>query len=172
MLISVSKTRKRRKVQDKIGAELKRYSFVGIIFLSLVILDQLFKYVASIYLTADEPLIIIPGILWLTYVKNTGAAFGLAKGLSFYLSIFGLLSLALIFFWYAEMILKYSYGVYGASILAAGAFGNLIDRLRLGYVIDYLDVGFWPVFNFADVCITIGIALILIIFLKELKEKC
>ncbi len=151
---------------------MKRYLIPGLIFSFLVILDQFFKYLVIMSLSSDDHLTILPGILWLTCVRNTGAAFGLAKGISFYISVVGILGLAIIFFWYADLIFKYRYGAYGASILAAGALGNLIDRLKFGYVIDYLDVGFWPVFNFADICITIGVVSILIMFLKELKEKC
>lgn len=150
---------------------MKRYLVFGFVFFVLLVLDQVLKYLVSVYLPEDRSVVVIPGILWLTYVKNTGVAFGLAKGFSFYLSLFGLVGMALIFFLQADVILKHNYGLYGASILSAGAIGNLIDRLRFGYVIDYLDLGFWHVFNFADVCITVGIVLILLIFFKELQNK-
>ena len=102
-----------------------------------------------------------PGVFHLTRVNNTGAAFGILRNGSAALAVFSALSVA--------AIVAYLAGFFGArprnaaawALVAGGALGNLYDRLASGYVVDYLDFRVWPVFNFADACISVGIAWIL-----------
>ena len=108
----------------------------------------------------------------LTYVVNTGAAFGLLPQYSIYL--------VLIAFLVIGMILLYQRYLPAGSLLVntalglqmGGAVGNLIDRLHYGYVVDFVDVRVWPVFNFADASITAGVCLLayFLIFAQEKKE--
>jgi len=101
------------------------------------------------------------GFLRITHVHNTGAAFGLFPDQSFALSIAALVGITAIL---AYVIVIYPYfplpsGMLGKSALGlifGGAVGNLIDRLRFGYVTDFIDFGFWPAFNIADSAVTIG----------------
>lgn len=103
-----------------------------------------------------------PPIVSLTYVQNTGAAFGMFKGQQ---SVFVAFSCAVIGWIAWEFLTKpqsMSLTTWGSALILGGAVGNLIDRLRLRYVIDFLDLHVWPVFNLGDSAITIGVALLLI----------
>ena len=137
----------------------------GLVFL----LDRFTKafLVARVHPGQSVPL--LPPVLRLTYVQNTGAAFGLFKGQQF---LFIVISIAVISWISRELLLRppaaaragpptqapitWAYG-----LILGGAAGNLIDRLRLGYVIDFLDLRVWPVFNVGDSAITIGVALLI-----------
>ena len=101
-----------------------------------------------------------PGVFHLTRVENTGAAFGLWHNAAGALAFFSAASvLAIVVYmlgWFgprAEGSQRYAW-----ALVAGGALGNLYDRVTLGHVIDYLDFRIWPVFNFADVCISVGVA--------------
>ena len=100
----------------------------------------------------------------LTHIKNTGAAFGLFHGQAFPLTIVALVGVA--------VLLVYALFVYrrfpdldkrlawiGLGLVLGGTIGNLIDRLRFGYVTDFIDFGFWPAFNIADPAIVVGVIL-------------
>ena len=114
----------------------------------------------------------IPGLFNLTYLTNTGAAFGLLAGdhgmwrQVFFIGV-AVVALAAIGFLYRKLRpVSVWYGV-ALGLIAGGAIGNLIDRLRLGSVIDFLDVyvgaHHWPAFNLADSAITVGVAIFLLI---------
>jgi len=101
------------------------------------------------------------GLFRLTHVHNTGAAFGLFQGQSFPLTIVGLVSVAFILlyalFLYRQFpLLDNRLGKSALGLILGGAVGNLTDRLRFGYVTDFIDVGIWPAFNIADSAITVG----------------
>ncbi len=128
---------------------------------ALIVLDQIFKLWAERNLDpVPDPF--LPG-LYLTYVKNTGIAFGLFQGNS---ELLGWLSLAV----GVLILLCLGYGRsalwtrFSLSLIAAGALGNAIDRIGRGYVIDYLDIGpgLWPVFNLADALVVIGVLVLLL----------
>ena len=101
------------------------------------------------------------GLFRLTHVHNTGAAFGLFQGQSFPLTIVGLVSVALILLYALFLcrqfpLLDNRLGKLALGLILGGAVGNLTDRLRFGYVTDFIDVGIWPAFNIADSAITVG----------------
>ena len=123
---------------------------------ALILLDQVTKFLVSAKLQLNESFPIFKDALHITRIHNTGAAFGIFKGM---LPVFILLSIITIFLviLYAN---RFRHGYFhlriGLLLILAGAIGNLIDRIRLGYVIDFIDVRFWSVFNMADTTITIG----------------
>jgi signal peptidase II len=137
----------------------------------VVILDQLSKWWISVNFSLYETREVIPGIFNITFVTNTGAAFGLLAGWDtvwrqvFFVSV-SLLALVALFFAYRHFREEGRLAVYGLALVAGGAVGNLIDRLRFGRVIDFLDfylgVYHWPAFNVADAGITIGVGLLLL----------
>ncbi|MFH0771876.1 MAG: signal peptidase II [Candidatus Omnitrophota bacterium] len=129
----------------------------------VVILDQITKMAAVFYLNDLEPLPLICGILNFTLVRNTGAAFGLFKGNA---SLFVLISVVAIMAISFHLLKKNTVFYFPLSLILGGAIGNLIDRLRLGYVIDFIDFQVWPVFNVADSCITIGAATLFFLIIK------
>ena len=132
----------------------------------MVLADQISKTVVRSTMTLYESITVIPGFFHLTYITNDGMAFGINFPFGIY--IFSAISIILtvILFWYLwtireENIILRS----GVAMILAGAIGNLIDRLLLGEVVDFLDfmIGdlHWYVFNFADSFVTIGMGIIL-----------
>ena len=143
----------------------------------MVLADQISKTVIRSTMTLYESITVIPGFFHLTYITNDGMAFGINFPFGIY--IFSAISiiLTIILFYYLwtiryESILIRS----GVAMILAGAIGNLIDRLLLGEVVDFLDfmIGdlHWYVFNFADSFVTIGMGIILYdaIFLEKKRQ--
>lgn len=142
----------------------------------LVIVDQLLKiWVLSSLAGLGSSVMLIPGLLQLTYVENRGAAFGIMQGR---VGILSLLTLAVIIFCIVLLIRKVRNRMAATSLalIVAGGLGNLIDRVFRGFVVDFLDVSplfSFPVFNFADCCVVIGTILLLIylFFFDETAKK-
>jgi signal peptidase II len=127
-----------------------------------LVADQLTKFLILVSFRSGDSFPLIPPILHLTYVQNTGAAFGLFKGQQW---LFIAMSLAVIAwivreFWSGRILTPSV--MWGCALILGGAAGNLIDRLRLGYVVDFIDVRVWPVFNLGDSAITVGVAILII----------
>ena len=136
-------------------------------------IDRFAKIAALKLLDPGESVSAIPGFLSITLVLNDGAAFGLFRGRS---AFFVLIALAVIIAITAYLIKSRPSDraiSAGLGLILGGALGNLADRMVFGRVIDFIDLGFWPVFNIADSCITIGAAvLIFAVFLsKKSKQK-
>lgn len=90
-----------------------------------------------------------------TFVKNTGSAFGILKGIPLFFIILSFVVLGILA-WYYERRGSSRYGLW-LCIIGAGVVGNLLDRILLGFVVDFVDLKFWPVFNVADSAIVIGV---------------
>lgn len=124
--------------------------------------DQLTKALIVASFAPGESLPLLPPILHLTYVQNTGAAFGLFKGQQALFVLLSLLVIGVIIWELAAKRVHAASTLWGSGLVLGGAIGNLIDRLRLGYVIDFIDLRVWPVFNVGDSAITIGVALLIL----------
>ena len=127
---------------------------------AVVGVDQLIKRLVMDRFTPGESLPLIPSVLHLTYVQNRGAAFGLLQGQQ--LLFIGLA--LLVIGWLGRELIKTGTSrlvAWSAALVLGGAAGNLLDRICLGYVVDFIDVRVWPVFNVGDSAITIGVALLL-----------
>lgn len=140
-------------------------------FLSLgvLIVDQWAKYLAEQYLFGNAPVVIVPGFVDLSYVSNSGIAFGLfAAGSSVagvaIITALGLLALALVLYYFVNTPETNRVALVALALILGGAVGNLLDRVLSGTVTDFIDVYIgthhWPTFNAADSAITIGIILI------------
>ena len=126
-----------------------------------LLLDRLAKAFVVAHLHPGQSAPLLPPLLHLTYVQNIGAAFGLFKGqqllfIVISIAVIGWISRELLLRPPAQAMIGRAYG-----LILGGAAGNLIDRVRLGYVIDFLDLRVWPVFNVGDSAITIGVALLI-----------
>ncbi len=132
---------------------------IFIIAAAILGLDQLVKFFLSKNLVLGQPVAVIKNIFYLTLVHNRGAAFGVFKNLTF---IFVFTALAVIVLIIKDLRKVKQVNLYALSLalILAGATGNLIDRLRFGYVVDFLDFRVWPVFNIADSSITVGAILL------------
>ena len=121
-----------------------------------MVLDQVTKAAVSRALHLGQSLPIFPGIFRLTLVHNTGAAFGLFKNGTLILIFVSLFSIAILPWWGRQLGLSQRSAPMALAWIIGGALGNLIDRLRFGYVVDFLDFRVWPVFNLADSAIVLG----------------
>ncbi|MFW6306580.1 MAG: signal peptidase II [Bacillota bacterium] len=139
-----------------------------ILILLIVIFDQLIKVVIQSNFVPGQSIPVINNIFHLTYVRNIGAGFGILAGRrSFFIILTVLILISLMIYRY-----KMSSNIYSdiaIALIIGGAIGNLIDRVRLRYVVDYLDFRIWPVFNLADSAVSVG-AVILMIYIWNQKE--
>ncbi|MGH7198905.1 MAG: signal peptidase II [Candidatus Omnitrophota bacterium] len=132
---------------------------------AIFLLDRVLKILVIRFLSEGEGFPVIPGIFHVTRVNNTGAAFGILRGNGAFLILISALCIAFLVFY----LLKNSFrglAPVAWSLVLAGALGNLYDRLRYGYVVDFLDLRVWPVFNAADVSICLGAFLIVLHLFK------
>jgi len=148
--------------------------------LAVVVLDQLTKLLVVNSFRLHESLVIIPNFFNLTYLTNKGAAFGFLAGVTsawrhyFFLI---LVSVALVLLCIAWFRMRKDHRFYGPALamIAGGAIGNVIDRVRFGAVVDFLDFHVaghhWPVFNVADSAITVGVAFFLLANILEERQK-
>ncbi len=102
------------------------------------------------------------GFFQLTHIYNTGSAFGLFRGQSFSLTIVGLAGVVILLLYVLIGYHRFPYldsrlSKSALGLVLGGTIGNLIDRLRFGYVTDFIDIGIWPAFNVADSAVTVGI---------------
>ena len=135
-----------------------------------ITIDQIFKYYILIN-KENLPNNIINGVLNFTYCENRGIAFGIGQGGA---KIFALMTLLMIIVALIYIAFKFNklkgLTVFGIALVISGGIGNLIDRLFRGYVIDYIDfseIVDFPIFNFADICIVVGVIIIGISYLKN-----
>ena len=161
--------------KSKAGS-LKALEYTVIYFflmLFLVIADQLVKYYIDFSMEYQSQLPVIDGFFSLHYVRNTGSAFSFLAdkpwGISVLSIISGVLGLMVIVLMIVACVKHLKLLGFAFSLIAAGAFGNLIDRVRLKYVIDYLRFDFgsytFPIFNLADICAVVGTFILLGIIL-------
>ncbi len=128
----------------------------------VIVLDQLSKHYISTAFAPGESRIVIPHALWLTYVQNHTGAFGLFGSKTWLLILMALAVLTLFWFSFRDSAARSRTVRIAFGAIVGGAVGNIVDRLHYGYVVDFLDLRWWPVFNVADSCITIGVALLVL----------
>ena len=150
----------------------RRNLYLLALWLSILGADQTTKALVKNLMSVGES-IPVNSPVRLTYVQNTGSAFGLFTNQTFALTIaaaVGIVVIAFVFFRSggASNLLAIS-----LTMQMAGAIGNLIDRIAYGYVVDFVDFRFWPVFNVADSSITIGFVILAValLFGKDSKDK-
>jgi signal peptidase II len=146
-----------------------RWSF-WIVAAAVVVLDQWTKMLVQRSLPLNgEPLPLIPGVVYLTHVHNTGMAFGRFSGAGPVLIVAAVAAAVAIIVYRAQLLGRegalHPLLNLGLALPLGGAVGNMIDRVRLGHVVDFVDLRWWPVFNVADSGITIGGVLLVYYFL-------
>ena len=153
----------------------QRENLIGILAAALLIgLDQWTKYLAVLHLKGQSPIVLWDGVFELHYLENRGAAFGILQGQKGIFLICTAAILVLIAYFYNRLpagrrfFLMRLVGV----LLIAGAIGNLIDRMRYSYVVDFLYFKLidFPVFNVADCYVTVGAVLLAVLVLFVYKE--
>ena len=153
--------------------------YLALIIIALIILDQISKISIESYFTEGSELVIIPGFFNLVLVYNKGVAFGMMSNWEdstrqMILIIIGILASIMITWMYFKEYANSKIGSFCLSIIVAGAIGNVIDRIRIGKVVDFLDFyikgNHWPAFNFADSYICIGVAILMFVKTSPKKE--
>lgn len=151
----------------------ERPSFLPLILWGgvVVAVDQLTKWLIQVNFLPHESWEVIPGLFNLTYITNTGAAFGILAGehstlrLLFFVGVAVVALLAIVLGW-RQLCGEQRLIPHALGLIAGGAAGNLIDRLRFGAVVDFLDCyvqgHHWPAFNVADSAICVGVVLFLL----------
>lgn len=123
----------------------------------LVLSDQLIKWLVTSQLTLNQSVPVLQDIFHITYIQNNGAAFSILQGKQPFLigitMVFIIVLLVLI--WRNKKNGHWSFLV-SLTLITAGGIGNLIDRIFLGSVVDFLDFRFFPIFNLADICVVCG----------------
>ncbi len=145
----------------------------------VLLLDQASKVYIDRTFFRHETVVAIENFFHLTYVRNQGAAFGILADSSIRLPFFigiSLLAVVGILWYYSRLHTQQTLLRYALVLVLSGAVGNLIDRIRLGEVIDFIDVHWyehhWPAFNIADSAITVGVGLLLIdLWREEMARK-
>jgi len=151
----------------------KSQAVASALFVLLILfIDQYLKYMVRQNLLAGESVPIISNILHITFVTNTGAAFGLFKNATPVFVVISVVAVAFVAMLLIKIIqqggfFKRPMFNFSLILILSGAIGNLIDRLFFGYVIDFIDVRIWPVFNIADSSITVGTLLLILSFMRH-----
>lgn len=149
-----------RPVVDHSPVLLTAYAAVLAAALVVLVLDQVSKQVVSQSLRGGRVVDFLGGAVRLDFTSNTGAAFGLFKNAGL-LFVFIALAVTVAFVAYRRRLAALPMSARLASgMVLGGALGNALDRVRLGYVVDFIDLRWWPVFNLADSCIVIGACLL------------
>ncbi len=143
---------------------------IFLVALVVVIIDQVSKFLIVSNLGVGQSIPVIPGYFEFTYVVNHGAAWGLLSGKTAYLIVLAIILLVLLLL-YLKFCLKSRNQFIALALVLGGAVGNLIDRIRLGWVIDFVDFKVWPVFNVADMAIVVGSLLLLWFLHRENREN-
>lgn len=147
-----------------------------VIFLGILIIDQVSKaFIISRIALNSSPVNILWRIVRLHHVKNDGVAFGITLGNPLIFKITSVLTVLFVFIFYLYIPKKCNWKRFSIALIAGGAVGNVLDRLLYGKVTDFILIGYkninWPVFNFADIAVTIGIAFYLYLVLLKKEDE-
>ena len=151
------------------------YVIDALLFIILIFIDQFTKYLAVNNLKDKIPKTLINGVLQLNYLENRGAAFGMFQNQKIFFVFIAVVFLAVIFYVIIKTPADKKYMLMHILLImiGAGAVGNLIDRVRLNYVVDFIYFSLinFPIFNFADICVTVGTIVFVILILFVYKDN-
>lgn len=134
-------------------------------------IDQLTKWLVEQHIRRGSWHVVVDGVVNLRHDRNSGAAFGIMPGQNALLIIVTIVAIGFIFFYYRQFQ-KNLWMKVALGFLLGGALGNFVDRLRLGEVVDFLQIGiqqaglWWPTFNVADICICVGAGMLIVHLLR------
>lgn len=138
----------------------------------MVVVDQVVKYWAVTVLAPVGSIPLIPGVLQLSYVENRGAAFSILQNQIWLLLVITVVILAIIIYSLHRKYIQTMLGKISLVVIAAGAVGNMIDRIFRHFVVDMIQTTFidFPVFNIADIYVTVGVVLFVIYMLFQHRD--
>ncbi|BDF33932.1 lipoprotein signal peptidase [Lachnospiraceae bacterium] len=153
----------------------KHYAVAVIAAAAGVLLDQFTKYLAITRLKGEEPFILLKGVFQFEYLENRGAAFGLFQDqrMFFFISVAVICTVVIWFYLKVPMERRFLPLRICAVLIVAGAFGNCIDRVRLNYVVDffYIKLIDFPIFNVADIYVTVSTFALVVLLFFYYKEE-
>jgi signal peptidase II len=132
---------------------------------AVIVVDQLTKFLTRFYMQPGQSIPLIDNVFHLTYRQNTGAGFGILQNQNLLLIFVSAIALCFVIYYCLksrDFLLRLM-----LSLLSGAIIGNLIDRILLGFVTDFLDFRIWPVFNVADSVITISVICLIIYYWKK-----
>ena len=145
------------------------------VFAAAIILDQWSKWIVSGRMELGTSIEVLGRFFRLTYIHNPNAAFGIALFGGGVHLLFSIVALGLLLFVRYKTPLSQRGARLALTLILGGAIGNLIDRLRMGEVVDFFDFGIgryhWPVFNVADIAVTVGVFLLLFSYIRDSAQQ-
>lgn len=141
-----------------------------LVVLIVVIIDQLSKFYIQTHMVSGMSIPIVKDIFHITYVLNPGAAFGLFEHQTLFFLIVAVALVVGAIYYYPRIPKQYRLLRFGTGLMVGGAIGNVIDRIKTGYVVDFFDFRIWPVFNMADAAIVCGVGCIIFTMIYLHKE--
>src|SRR3989338_3389114 len=145
----------------------RKYHVVFSTALIIILIDQLSKFLIKSNFQLNQSVPIINNIFHLTYINNTGAGFGILKAQTLILIFVSIAVIGIIFYNFDKIKNKEILLQVLVGFVLGGTIGNLIDRMAYGHVIDFIDFRIWPIFNFADSFVTIGVIGLIIYLWKK-----
>ena len=138
-------------------------------------IDQITKFIVDSNMALGQSITIVDDFFNLTYVRNTGAGFSILEGQMTFFYVITLVALCFLLYLLFTSNNESKFYILSILMMIAGTLGNFYDRIVYQYVIDFLDfiiIGYdFPVFNFADICLTVGVGIYLLVYFIELKGE-
>lgn len=167
-----------KKLKNSTKERLKKFVILlldAIVMAALIFIDQYTKYMAVLRLKNKPAFSIINGVLEFNYLENTGAAFGMLQNQRIFFIFVEVIVLSVIAYILYKTPTRKKYNLMHIllTLIAAGAIGNMIDRVRLNYVVDFIYIVIinFPIFNMADIYVTIATAILILALLFYYKES-
>ncbi len=145
--------------ERSLSAEAAQWLSLALVTVAAVAADQVTKHIVSSQLALDEEVVVI-GPFSIHHVQNSGIAFGLFPNATAAVIVLTTVAVAWMLVFFARAGARHPVLPVALGLLLGGSISNLADRVRLGHVTDFLDIRYWPAFNLADICIIVGVVLL------------
>jgi signal peptidase II len=145
--------------ERSLSAEATQWLSLALVTVAAVVADQVTKHIVSSQLALDEEVAVI-GAFSLHHVQNSGIAFGLFPTATAAVIVLTTVAVGWMLVFFARAGARHPVLPVALGLLLGGSISNLADRVRLGHVTDFLDIRYWPAFNIADVCIVVGVVVL------------
>ena len=145
--------------ERSLSAEAAQWLSLALVTVAAVVADQVTKHIVSSQLVLDEEVVVI-GPFSIHHVQNSGIAFGLFPNATAAVIVLTTVAVAWMLVFFARAGARHPVLPVALGLLLGGSISNLADRVRLGHVTDFLDIRYWPAFNLADICIVVGVVLL------------
>ena len=155
--------------ERSLGARASNWLALVALALSAVAADQLTKHIVAGQLQLDDGVHVL-GPLWIRHVQNSGIAFGLFSQATAVVIVLTGIAIAWMLFYFARSGARHPVLPVALGLVIGGSMSNLVDRVRLGYVTDFIDLRWWPAFNLADSFIVIGVLVLLVALMLAERE--